>query len=142
MMDPPSGVRMYKKTFMKFAFLRTYGKTGLWGFNVEEMQNADRMLWSSISKLSLDNATHKVVKVRNGMAIWLQPRPAIAKSARRKIAITAQGRFSSPSPLLVRIDNTGLTVLWRRERRSYFTWTSTRKAGCFRKLIVLEAPAG
>ena len=46
-------LRMYEKTFMKFAFLRTSAETGLRGPNVEEMQNADRMLWSSISELCL-----------------------------------------------------------------------------------------
>ncbi|CAE7784972.1 Gapdh [Symbiodinium sp. CCMP2592] len=77
-------LRSYERAFMRFAFAKVGADSGLRGPNSEEMQHADRMLWSSISELcvkgfALDDAIHEVVDVRAGVSTWLQPRAAPVK---------------------------------------------------------------
>ena len=77
-------LRSYERAFMRFAFAKVGPDSGLRGPNADEMQQADRMIWSAIFELCnkgfcLDDATHEVVDVRAGVSTWLQPRPASVK---------------------------------------------------------------
>ncbi|CAE7210922.1 unnamed protein product [Symbiodinium sp. CCMP2592] len=77
-------LRNYERCFMRHAFAKVSVDSGLRGPNSEEMQHADRMLWSSIAELcskgfALDDAIHEVVDVRAGVSTWLQPRAAPVK---------------------------------------------------------------